>query len=340
MSFEGFWYIVAESDKLKPGQVVRRKVLGEWLAVFRGKDGKAAALQDRCMHRNAPLSKGMVVVNNLRCPYHGWEYDSCGEVKAIPSESTDFKCTKSRRVQDYAVMEQDGYVYVCLDTEAAKTVKPFAMPQYGNKGWRHIRLVNRFNNNVTNCAENFIDIPHTVFVHTGVFRTDKKQKIDAVISRKEGNVEVSYKNETDNLGWFSWFLNPSGGEIGHYDNFYMPNITSVEYRFSPERALYITSQSVPCADDDTLVYTDLTYNFGIWTPFAGPILRWQGQYVIDQDVVALAEQMEVINKYGESFANTAADVIHVFVESIRNAIAKGDDPKALDEREVTVSFWV
>ncbi|MEE2901338.1 MAG: aromatic ring-hydroxylating dioxygenase subunit alpha, partial [Myxococcota bacterium] len=38
--------------------------------------------------------------------------------------------------------------------------------------------------------------------------------------------------------------------------------------------------------------------------------------------------------------NTAADVIHVFVESIRNAIAKGEDPRALPNREVTVSFWV
>jgi len=340
VSFEGFWYVVAESDKLKSGEVVRRKVLGEWLAVFRGKDGQAGVLRDRCMHRNAPLSKGMVVVNNLRCPYHGWEYDKAGEVVAIPSEAEDFKCTKSRRVQDYKVREQEGYVYVCLDAEAAESVEPFSMPNHGEKGWKHIRLVNRFENNVTNCAENFIDIPHTVFVHSGVFRDESKQKIDARIRRSNGNVEVTYENETDNLGWFAWFLNPGGNKIVHKDNFYMPNVTSVEYRFSENRALYITSQSVPCADDDTLVYTDLTYNFGIWTPFAGPILRWQGQYVIDQDIVALAEQMEVIKKYGEDFANTAADVIHVFVESIRNAIAKGEDPRELPEREVNVSFWV
>jgi len=344
VSFDKFWYVVANADELKPGMVLRRKVLGEWLAVFRGEDGNAAALQDRCMHRNAPLSKGLVVVNNLRCPYHGWEYDCDGQVQAIPSEGDDFKCTRGRRTKSFAVREQDGFVYTCLDAEAAKTTEPFAMPHHGDAGWRHIRLVNRFANNVTNCAENFIDIPHTVFVHTGVFRTARKQKIIANIRRTDGNVLVEYKNETSNLGWFSWFLNPKGDEFVHRDNFFMPNVTSVEYDFGGEgknkRALFITSQSVPCEDDDTLVYTDLTYNFGIWTPLARPILKYQGQYVIDQDIVALAEQMEIIKKYGEKFANTAADVIHVFVESIRDAIADGKDPKALPERSVNVSFWV
>ena len=344
MSFDAYWYVVAGSDELKTGTVLRRKVLGEWLAVYRGADGRAAVLQDRCMHRNAPLSKGLVVVNNLRCPYHGWEYDCDGQVVAIPSEGADFKCTRGRKVKPFATREQDGYVYTCLDAEAAKVNQPFEMPRYGAPGWRSIRLVNRFNNNVTNCAENFIDIPHTVFVHTGVFRTEAKQKIDANIRRVDGKVHVEYTNETSNLGWFAWFLNPSGGEFIHRDNFYMPNVTGVEYDFGEgrtgKRALYITSQSVPCEDDDTLVYTDLTYNFGIWSWFAKPILRYQGQYVIDQDIVALAEQMEVINKYGSKFANTAADVIHVFVESIRDAIATGEDPTALPERSVNVSFWV
>lgn len=340
MKFDSFWYVVAESDELKRGKALRRKVLGEWLAIFRGEDGAPAALQDRCMHRNAPLSKGLVVQGNLQCPYHGWVYDARGEVVAIPSEGKDFKCTRGRRVKPFAVREQDGYVYVNLDAEAAETIAPFAMPHYGEDGWSSIRLQNRFANNVTNCAENFIDIPHTVFVHTGVFRTDQKQKIDANIRRTDGTVQVTYTNETNNLGWFAWFLNPDGDEIVHRDNFYMPNVTSVEYRFSKKRAMYITSQSVPCADDDTLVYTDLTYNFGMWNPFARPILKYQGQYVIDQDVVALAEQMEVIKKYGEKFANTAADVIHVFVESIREALAKGEDPRQLPERSVDVSFWV
>lgn len=340
MSFAGYWYVVALSEELSPGKVVRRKVLGEWLAVYRGEDGRPAVLRDRCMHRAAPLSEGKVIGGCLRCPYHGWQYDAEGQVTAIPSEGVDFKQTRGRRTTAFPVREQDGYVYTCLDAEAAKAVEPFKMPRWGEPGWASLRLVNRFRNDVTNCAENFIDVPHTVFVHTGIFRTERQQKIEARVRRVDGAVRVSYRNETSNLGWFAWFLNPSGGEIVHEDNFFMPNVTSVEYRFSPNRAMFITSQSVPCADDDTLVYTDLTYNFGQFTRFAAPILRFQGQRVIDQDLVALAQQRDVIEKYGDKFANTAADVIHVFVESIREAIRDGRDPRALPERDVTVSFWV
>lgn len=86
MTFEDFWYVVAGSDELAPGVVLRRKVLGESLAVFRGADGQPTALRDRCMHRNAPLSDGTVRDGCLRCPYHGWTYDSEGLVVAVPSE--------------------------------------------------------------------------------------------------------------------------------------------------------------------------------------------------------------------------------------------------------------
>ena len=50
--------------------------------------------------------------------------------------------------------------------------------------------------------------------------------------------------------------------------------------------------------------------------------------------------MEVIEKYGSDFSNTAVDVIHVFVESIRTALSEDQDPRALPDREVTVRFYV
>ena len=70
------------------------------------------------------------------------------------------------------------------------------------------------------------------------------------------------------------------------------------------------------------------------------ILAWQGQLVIDQDLEALEEQNRVIQKYGEDFNNTSADAIHVMVESIRDALAEGNDPRTLPVKTAEVSFWV
>lgn len=344
-SYRSFWYVVALSDELEASTVLSRKVLGEWLAVFRDEAGRPVVLRDRCMHRNAPLSKGQVQDGKLQCPYHGWVYDGRGQVVAVPAESTNFHASPKRCAKTFEVVEQEGFVYVRLDSEAADDIRPYRMPHFGARDWQHVRLVNRFENNVTNCAENFIDIPHTVYVHDKIFRVQRSQQVHASIVRKRGSVHVEYDGETSNLGWFSWFLNPASTPIVHRDNFHMPNVTEVEYVFSDRRRLFIVSQTVPEEDNLSLVYTTLSYQFGAFNRWplrevAGRILAWQGQKVIDQDIEALAQQMSVIRKYGESFQNTSADAIHVLVESIRDEILAGRDPRALKEVNAKVSFWV
>lgn len=357
VEFADFWYVVAQSEQLKPNQVLSRMVLGEWLAIFRGADGCPVALRDRCMHRNSRLSGGTVQQGQLHCPYHGWVYDKRGRVVAVPAEGDGFKPLKSRCTPWYSTREQDGYIYVRLQTPLEE-FQPFRMPHYDDAhsprhpktskarsqarepGWQTVRVMNRFENSVTNCVENFIDIPHTVSVHPGIFRQQRQQQLDMTITRSNGSVMAEYRNETTNLGWFSRFLNTKAQEIRHIDSFHMPNVTSVEYDFGPNRRLFITSQSVPETETSTLVYTDVTFNYGIWSRLAKPFVRWTAQRIIGQDVAALKMQQETIAKYGQRFSNTPADTIHVFVESIRTAIAGGKDPRQLPERSVNVTFWV
>jgi phenylpropionate dioxygenase-like ring-hydroxylating dioxygenase large terminal subunit len=161
-----------------------------------------------------------------------------------------------------------------------------------------------------------------------------------VVVRENGSVRVTYRNERKNFGWFSWFLNPKGVEIGHTDEFFTPNITSVHYRFGGKNHFIITSQSVPVSEDETLVYTDLTYNYGLWTLPSRPLVRWQAQTIIDQDVAILDNQMATIRKYGANFQNSPADVIHTWIESLQAEVAEGRDPRALPRRETEIKFWV
>lgn len=338
MDRKGFWYIVAESAELKKKDVLSRKVLNEWLAVFRDENGRAVALQDRCLHRSAQISKGAVTQGGLRCPYHGWKYNSAGIVVDIPSEGPQSGQIRSRCAVRYATLEQDDYIYVGLLDEM-KT-KPFVMPSYKSKGYTTIRLQNLFNNTVTNCAENFVDIPHTTFVHPRIFRDPTGQRMSASVERRNGSVKVTYHGEKSHLGIFNWFLNSGGNEIKHTDEFFVPNITSVNYWFSGEKHFIITSQSVPITDSETLVYTDLTYNYGIWNWVSRPIVRRQAQIIIDQDVKILANQMATISRYGGNFQNTSADVIHTFIESIQNEIEFDRDPYALPERNTNIEFWI
>src|SRR6478735_7815704 len=60
-------------------------LLGEDVLVFRTSDGPVA-FRDLCIHRGTRLSLGDVTAEgNIRCPYHGWEYDATGACVRIPS---------------------------------------------------------------------------------------------------------------------------------------------------------------------------------------------------------------------------------------------------------------
>lgn len=346
MNLQDFWYIVAQSRDLQRDKVIGVSLFDQWLALFRDENGKAVAIEDCCLHRSAQLSKGCVKQGQLQCAYHGWVYNGEGVVTQVPSEGKLSEGIKSphRQARKFQVCETDDYIYVRLADSASSAIveqiKPFPIPFYREKGWAAIRLKNLFHNNVTNCAENFVDIPHTAFVHPKIFRVSRNEKLTAIVERKNGVVRVDYKGERANLGIFSWFLNRQGREIQHTDAFFMPNITSVDYVFGDNRRFIITSQSIPLNEEETMVYTDLTYNYGIWNQLARPIIRRQAQIIIDQDIEILGNQMKVIKKFGKRFSNTQSDVIHIFIESIRDALSRGEDPRLLPEKNQEIEFWV
>ena len=339
MDFKSFWYIASESKDLK-SKALGRTILDENIVIFRDENGQPVAFRDKCLHRSAPLSRGDVRLGRLHCSYHGWIYDSSGSVLDVPSLGSGSAHRPSCKLTPYRTFEKDGYVYISLSEKTPILEEPYSIPHYSERGWSHIRLWNTFKNNVTNCAENFVDIPHTAYVHDKIFRSRRNERLKASIQRKNGTVNVAYANETSNLGLFTWFLNPTGRNISHSDHFYMPNVTCVEYTFNPKRRFIIMSQSVPVSQKETRVYTDLIYDYGPWNLLSRYFIKKQAQKIIDQDIEILNLQMQVIEKYGEEFQNTPADMIHIFIESIRNEIKNGNDPRLLPKKEYECEFWV
>jgi vanillate O-demethylase monooxygenase subunit len=57
MFLKNFWYVAAWDNELgeKP---LGRTILNEPVVLFRGSDGKAVAMEDKCPHRRVPLSMG------------------------------------------------------------------------------------------------------------------------------------------------------------------------------------------------------------------------------------------------------------------------------------------
>ena len=79
------WYVACAGDEIGEAPL-GRTVCGQRMVFFRDADGRAAALEDWCPHRGAPLSLGRVVQGRLVCGYHGLEMGCDGRVVAMPGQ--------------------------------------------------------------------------------------------------------------------------------------------------------------------------------------------------------------------------------------------------------------
>ena len=82
-------------NKISPGQGRCYVVGGEEIAVFRQRDGRLFAAQNRCPHRQGPLSEGLLGDGKIICPLHSHRFDLATGRGAEPAE-----CLKVYRVTE------------------------------------------------------------------------------------------------------------------------------------------------------------------------------------------------------------------------------------------------
>jgi phenylpropionate dioxygenase-like ring-hydroxylating dioxygenase large terminal subunit len=104
-----YWYPVAWSRELKAGKSFAARFAGEPIVLVRPIDGPVFALEDRCAHRQVPLSKGAVDGCTIACGYHGWRYDASGRCVDVPYLG---KGKLPNGVRCYPCFERDGVVFV------------------------------------------------------------------------------------------------------------------------------------------------------------------------------------------------------------------------------------
>ncbi len=160
-----FWYATIATHALAEGPKPF-KLLGENIVVFLDSEGEPHALQDRCCHRTAKLSKGWVKGDHIVCGYHGWEYDSGGKLVSIPQFPPE-QPLPNAQVKRYLARERYGYVWVALDEPLRDIPR---IPEEDNPGYRRIhQFYDKWNTSALRLMENSFDNAHFSFVHKGTF---------------------------------------------------------------------------------------------------------------------------------------------------------------------------
>ena len=102
---------VAAGADLVPRHVVRSRLFGRPLAIWKADDGFINIWEDRCIHRGMRLSAGVNDGAELVCQYHGWRYSNrngnCSYIPAHPGEAP----ASGLRVATFACAEKYGLVW-------------------------------------------------------------------------------------------------------------------------------------------------------------------------------------------------------------------------------------
>lgn len=154
------WYTVALSADLKPGELLPFTLASIALVAYRTVSGTVCVVEDRCPHVGGSFSKGSVVGNNIRCPIHGFAFDTSGNCV-----ETGFPDVSSKAcVQQWPVLDLNGLVMVFYHPQGlAPTWQPEAVDW---QGWsEQIMQTATFPATAQLVMEGIADKGHLITVH-------------------------------------------------------------------------------------------------------------------------------------------------------------------------------
>ena len=336
------WYVACRSADVAD-RPIARTVLGVPLVIFRGEGGAPAALLDRCPHRNVPLSLGRVVgERRLECAYHGWRFDGSGACRLVPGLAGGDDAP-DRRALAFPTREVGGFVWVYPTADEKPHAEPQPVPHVGDRRYTTVVREIAMDGTLHAVLENALDVPHTAFLHRGLFRGDSERHAITVIVRASSRaVEAEYVGEPRPAGIAGRLLSPSGGIVEHWDRFVLPSIAQVEYRLGPENHLVVTSLCTPESDFRTRVFAVVSFRLRIAGALVRPLLTPIAMRILRQDARILRQQAATIRRFGgEQFMSTEIDVLgpHIWrllKQADSGIVAGGDEPQTIRQLQLAV----
>ena len=328
------WYIIASSGDV--GTAPTPLLLnGLPLVTFRDPTGRPSTLVDRCSHRNAPLSAGRVIDGHIQCHYHGWEFDGAGSCKAVPGLCGE-PDHPTRRVPSFACRESQGFIWVYSEPDVVPESEPYEIPCADQRGYLTIRERLQMPGPLDAVAENALDVPHTAFVHSGLFRKDANRKpIEVIIRALDGGVEAQYVGEQRPEGVAGRILAPRGGEVFHWDRFLVPCIAQVEYRLGERSHIIVTAALTPRTTSRTDLFATVAVDVPVPDSILRVIVKPIAMRILRQDMEILRHQTEQVARFGgEDFASTEIDVLGLRIKKLLRDAASGRQGGSQDERRI------
>ena len=182
------WYVAAWDHEITRS-LKRRIILEQPVLLYRKDDGTAVALEDRCCHRQAPLSMGRLIGNVVKCPYHGLEFDATGKCVKVPSQDV---IPGNARVRAYPVVEKNHWIWLWTGDPAR--ADPNLIEDFhflDDPAWRYGGNYLHVEANYLLLVENLLDTTHLPFLHPNTLGTDAFARSEFEVSRLGDRITVA-----------------------------------------------------------------------------------------------------------------------------------------------------
>ncbi len=268
------WYAVARSADLAR-EPVGVTLLGRDYVVWRDGDAGIVAAPDRCPHREAPLSLGRLLDGDLECAYHGWRFGRGGRCVLVPSAADGVPVPPKAHLGIVHAAERYGLVWLCPGEPAA------GIPEIGydaDPRYRRLNVdVEGWQASATRMTDNFLDISHFPFVHTGTFGRAQDTHVPRIElgPLDEGYYGYSYEVAVNNdaLGATASGLAAKVLTRRMTTGFHLPFAvrSTIHYETGLDHILLLLSTPV---DDVTSLFTFVVWRNDDFTVPADEVLRF------------------------------------------------------------------
>jgi len=142
-------------------------IIGEPLVLYRRGDGTPVALQDRCCHKRAKLSRGRLEGECVRCMYHGLKFEPDGRCVEIPGQDV---IPINAFVTAFPAIERGSWIWVWMGDPAR--ANPDLIPAtiaLDDSNWDLRTGQVDYAANYELINDNLTDFSHLSFVHPASF---------------------------------------------------------------------------------------------------------------------------------------------------------------------------
>jgi phenylpropionate dioxygenase-like ring-hydroxylating dioxygenase large terminal subunit len=313
------WFVAARSDRVRK-RPLAVTVLDVPLVLGRTVEGALFAFEDRCPHRQVPLSCGKITDHGLQCPYHGWTFGSDGKCTVVPGLAPDADIPKIG-ARTIACQEHNGLIWVRLaapdEADGSAFDAPPASMSKALAGSTSQPWQARWKTSVVDAIENFLDPLHTHSLHPGLVRRGgQRRPVNVAVQMSDEGFCVDYRGQEEQSGLlYRLFESPRTTERAVFAG---ASSARIEYRYQDGSAIDITLHFTPESNGVTHVFGSMEVA-GRWAPrwalwlFILPLLSKVGRQ--DQHMVEL--QTANKQRFGDGpSASTGLDLVMPYLVSL------------------------